>query len=224
MKAESPQPKEIVGITQHIIPEPQLITSESSTSKSQSTPSPNNKHVAVPDNPIDRKFNVVVYGIKENPTGTPRSARTKSDIDCCVHILKEANNDITEQSIRDCFRLGKFDSTRTKPRPLLVKLSRAFDVNTILYNRSKIPEGTQVKPDMSKEEKLREQLLLKERWSLISSGTDKKHIKIRGTKIYVKNQIHGELVDSTFVPKSRSEASNTSNSNSTMEVVTPTSQ
>ena len=77
---------------------------------------------------------------------------------------------------------------------------------------------------MSKEEKLREQLLLKERWSLISSGTDKKHIKICGTKIYVKNQIHGELVDSTFASKSRSDASNTSNSNSTMEVVTPTSQ
>ena len=188
LKAESPQPKETVGITQHIIPEPQLITSESSTSKSQSTPSPNNKYVAVPDNPIDRKFNVVVYGIKENPTGTPRSARTKSDIDCCVHILKEANNDITEQSIRYCFRLGKFDSTRTKPRPLLVKLSRAFDVNTILYNRSKIPEGTQVKPDMSKEEKLREQLLLKEHWSLISSGTDKNTLKFVALKFTLKTK------------------------------------
>jgi len=122
----------------------------------------------------DRKFNVVVYDIKENPSGTPRSARTKSDIDCCVHILKEANNDITEHSIRDSLWLGKFNSTRAKPRPSLVKLSCAFDINTILYNRSKIPEGIQVKPDMNKEEKLRKQLLLKERWSLISSGTDKK--------------------------------------------------
>jgi len=137
---------------------------------------------------------------------------------------KKANNDITEHSIRDCLRLGKFNSTRAKPRPLLVKLSRAFDVNTILYNRSKIPKGIQVKPDMNKEEKLREQLVLKERWSLISSDTDKKHIRIRGTKLNVKNQIHGEIIDSTFIPKPRTEASNTSSNNSTMEVGSSTSQ
>jgi len=77
---------------------------------------------------------------------------------------------------------------------------------------------------MNKEEKLREQLLLKERWSLISSGTDKKHIRIRGTKLYVKNQIHGEIIDLTFVPKPRTEASNTSSNNSTMEVGSSTSQ
>jgi len=76
---------------------------------------PANKHVVMSDNSADHKFNVVVYGIKENPSGTPRSARTKSDIDCCVHIF-------TEHSIRDCLRLGNFNSTRAKPRPILVKL------------------------------------------------------------------------------------------------------
>ena len=167
----------------------------------------------VSNNFTDRKFNVVVYGIKESPTGTQRSSRTKSDIDSCVNILNKANGDISDLSIRDCLRLGKFNSSRTKPRPLLVKLSRAFDVATVLSNRSKIPEGIQIKPDMNKEEKLREQVLLKERWSLICSGTDKKHIKIRRAKLYVKGQIYGEVINSTFIPNPRTESLNSSSDN-----------
>jgi len=39
-----------------------------------------NKPTAGPANSIDHKFNVVIYGIKENPSGTFRSSRTRSDI------------------------------------------------------------------------------------------------------------------------------------------------
>ena len=168
----------------------------------------------VSNNFTDRKFNVVVYGIQENPTGTPRHDRTKTDMNSCVNILKKASDDISELSIRDCLRLGKFNSSRIKPRPLLVKLSCAFDVVTILTNRSKIPGNIQIKPDLNKEERLREQLLLKERWSLICSGIDKKLIKIRGATLYVEGQIYGEVTNSTFIFKSRNEASNSSNNNS----------
>jgi len=55
-----------------------------------------NKPAVALGNSTDRKFNVVIYGIKENPSGTPWSARTRSDIDSSLHILKEANNDISE--------------------------------------------------------------------------------------------------------------------------------
>jgi len=169
---------------------------------------PINKPVAKSDNSTEHKFNAVIYGIKENPSGTPRNARTKSDIDSCIHILKQ---DITEQSIRDCLHLGKFGPPRTKPRPLLVKLSRAFDVNIILHNRSKISERIQVKADMNKEERHCEQLLLRERWKLITSGTDEKQIKIHGTKIY------GEIISSNFVPKIRSPTPTSSGGDPTMD-------
>ena len=53
---------------------------------------------------LNLSYLVIIYGIKENPSGTPRSAHTKSDIDSCVHVLKQANDNITEQSIRDCLR------------------------------------------------------------------------------------------------------------------------
>jgi len=167
----------------------------------------------------DRKFNVVIYGVKENPTGTARSTRAKSDIESCVQILKQTNDEINYQSIRDCIRLGRFDSSRPRPRPLLVKLSRVFDVTTVLYNRSKVTDGIQIKPDMNREEKLRESLLLKERWSLICSGIDKKLIKIRGSKLYVKGQLHGEITNSVFNPRPNTVLPNSaSNNNSEMEL------
>ena len=132
---------------------------------------------SLPDNSVDRKFNLVIYGVKEHPKGTDRRARSKSDIDNCVRILKQADNDINIQSVRDCVRLGKFNSSNTRPRPLLVKLTRIPDVDSVLYNRSNITEGILVKPDMSRDERHKESILLKERWSLTQSGVDKKHIK-----------------------------------------------
>ena len=172
----------------------------------------------LPDNPVDRKFNLVIYGIKENPKGTQRRARTKLDIEACVQVLKQADDDISVQSVRDCIRLGKFNPSGTRPRPLLVKLTRIFDVDTVLYNRSNISDGIMVKPDMNHDERLRESLLLKERWSLITSGIDKRHIKIRGTKLFVKDQLHGEITDSVFVPKQQTNEVNSPNNNAAMEL------
>ena len=75
-----------------------------------------------------------------------------------------------------------------------------------------------VKPDMNHDERHRESLLLKERWSLITSGIDKRHIKIRGTKLFVKDQLHGEITDSVFVPKHQTNEANSPNNNAAMEL------
>ena len=40
---------------------------------------------------------------------------------------------------------------------------------------------------------------MKERWSLIQSGQNKKDIKIQGTKLYLKGNIYGSVVGSKFV-------------------------
>ena len=68
---------------------------------------------------------------------------------------------------------------------------------------------------MNKEERLREQLLLKERWGLITSGTDRKHIKIRGNKLLVNNQIYGEVINSNCI---RNQPQTSSGGSSTMDV------
>ena len=54
-----------------------------------------------------------------------------------------------------------------------------------------MPAPVRIKPDMSKEERHRESILLKERWSLIESGVPRESIKIRNNLcIYVNNKIH----------------------------------
>ena len=54
---------------------------------------------------------------------------------------------------------------------------------------------------MTREERLTESLLLEERWSLIhSSGVERKTIRIRQNKIFVQNKLHGQIVNSIFVP------------------------
>jgi len=44
-------------------------------------------------------------------------------------------------------------------------------------------------------------LLLKERWSLIQSGTKQKVIRIKANKIFVNYKLHGQIIDSHFIPQ-----------------------
>ena len=53
---------------------------------------------------------------------------------------------------------------------------------------------------MSQEERLVESLLLKVRWQQIENGIERKLIKIRNNKIYILNKLHGQLINSVFVP------------------------
>ena len=56
-----------------------------------------------------------------------------------------------------------------------------------------------IKPDMSLKERKSESMLLKERWSLIQSGVPREVIKIRGSRLLVRNKLHGQVT-----PTSRS--------------------
>ena len=80
----------------------------------------------------DCKFNVVVFGVDESSNGTPRISHAKKDLEACTEILQHTNNDIGSHSTRDCFRLGKYNPTRPKPQPILVKLAQAFDADIAL--------------------------------------------------------------------------------------------
>ena len=55
-----------------------------------------------------------------------------------------------------------------------------------------------VKPDLSPEERLRDSILLKERWKLIEAGTMRNEIKIRKNCLYVKGTLYGKLINSNF--------------------------
>ena len=146
--------------------------------------------------PGERRFNVVIHGVKESQENVPRYQRNKCDLDKSLDILTTVNDDINSFSIRDCFRLGRFRKGLTRPRPLMVKLNRAVDVASILSNRSKSPKGVSIKADLNQEERRRDALLLAERWRLMQSGTDKRLIKIKSSVMYVQGKKHCEVVNS----------------------------
>ena len=75
------------------------------------------------------------------------------------------------------------------PRPILVKLNRPTEVLKLLSSKESLPNGVSFKPDQSKQQRTIESILLKERWKLIQSGTDRKVIKICYNTLLVNDDI-----------------------------------
>ena len=92
--------------------------------------------------------------------------------------MTKVNTDITPHSVRDCLRLGKYNTQANRPRPLLIKLNHVVDASNLLYNKNWTPEGITIKPDLSREDRQSVSLLLSEHWALMQSGVDKRDIKI----------------------------------------------
>ena len=99
-----------------------------------------------------------------------QQARFQSDLSSNVNTLSTLDSPIVPQSIRDCYRLGKFSPEASRPRPILIKFIRIADVSGILSKRRNLTQPYSIKPDMSPNQRLHESILLKERWNLLQSG------------------------------------------------------
>ena len=95
-------------------PNPDPTSSTPKESVPQPTPQPVNYSNSNPD----RKFNLVVYGAKECVEGTNRHERLSHDVEVSTNIFHPLAPGISVHSIRDCIRLGKYNSVCC--RPLLV--------------------------------------------------------------------------------------------------------
>lgn len=143
----------------------------------------------------DRRCNLVMFGIEESAL----YKRTMQEIDLVTTVLKELDDNIENRCIIDCVRLGKFDRGNARPRPILVKLNRPADVLSILSKRRLLDSKVTIRPDLSPIERVNEQLLLKERWTLIQSGVTRQAIKIRKSTLLVNGAVHAKIVDNTLV-------------------------
>ena len=139
------------------------------------------------NNSVDKKFNIVIYGPRECPKGSPWHERASHDTNLACKIIKSICPDLHDYAICDCSRIGKYSEQRT--RPLSVKFSRSCDVAMVLSNRHKISKAEYpkifIKPFMSIAERITESTLLKEGRTLIDSGIERKLIRIRGNSIYI---------------------------------------
>ena len=146
----------------------------------------------------DKKYNIVLFGVDECSFSMSRQDRFQSDLSSASEVLSEVDSTIQKQSIKDCFRLGKFNASSHRSRPILVKFIRSADASSILSKRASLIHPFHVKPDLTREERHIDALLLKERWNLIQSGTGRKYIKIKNGSIFVSNKLHSKVVDSVY--------------------------
>jgi len=138
----------------------------------------------------ERKFNLVVYGIPECSQKTNRQLRTKQDLENVIEALSKADEEIETNDIKDLYRLGKYNSNRERPRPLLIKFLRSSTVLNMLSSKNKLEAPIYIKPDLNPLERQKERLILKERRALIDKGIERRNIKIRNDSLYVDNKLH----------------------------------
>ena len=62
-----------------------------------------------------RKFDLVIFGVKESPKGTPRQSRMTNDHESVTAILNFLDSRLSSHSIHDCVRLGKYSDSRNRP-------------------------------------------------------------------------------------------------------------
>ena len=144
----------------------------------------------------DRKFNVVVSGLEECKEGT---SRQREDLDKVVSLFNTVDSALSPSSIKYHFRLGKYSAVSKKPRPILVKFVQSADAYSLLSKSGDFRRPAYVKPDLSLNQRKRESVLLRERWSLIESGTPRSSIRIRQSKLFLNNVLYtGLLILITF--------------------------
>ena len=78
----------------------------------------------------------------------------------------------------------------------MITLSRATDVQAVLAKRASpdlLAEGLRIKPDLTKEQRDAEHLLLYERRLLIDAGTESRLIRIRGNSLFIGPRRHASV-------------------------------
>ena len=151
----------------------------------------------------------------------PRSARLDSDLTSAISVFSALDSSIQSQSVRYCFRLGKFSPDASRPRPILVKFVRVADVSKIFTKRRHLSSPYFIKPDLSRSERFQQSILMQERWNLIQSGVSRKSIHIKGNSLYVSNKLHGRISKSKFEHASVAPSSSLSGSHRPTSPIVP---
>ena len=74
---------------------------ENTTLKASCSPKPTDvpNRPSVPHDPDSRRFNLILFGLTECPTGTPRIERSKHDFECISDILTGIDSPPYHQSV-----------------------------------------------------------------------------------------------------------------------------
>ena len=145
------------------------------------------------------KYNLVVHGISERPKGTPRHKRLNEDF-CEVNeiLLNLVSSVQVKPSVRDCRRIGKYDETKPRSRPILVTLNSTVEVANVLAKSSSLTPPVTIKADLTPAERRVQSVLLRERRKLIEDGHERRAIKLRNSSLYLSGRLHGTVVNYSY--------------------------
>uniref|UniRef100_A0A1X7VHC0 Uncharacterized protein n=1 Tax=Amphimedon queenslandica TaxID=400682 RepID=A0A1X7VHC0_AMPQE len=121
----------------------------------------------------ERKYNIVVFGASECARGSAQPDRYSHDLNIITELFQGLSSSFDPQSVRDLHRLGKYQSDSDRRRPIL--------------------------PDLSAHESTVRSVLLKEKCSLIKSGTEKRDVRLRSDSLYIGSRLCGRVIDGQFV-------------------------
>uniref|UniRef100_A0A1X7TUC5 PHD-type domain-containing protein n=1 Tax=Amphimedon queenslandica TaxID=400682 RepID=A0A1X7TUC5_AMPQE len=150
---------------------------------------------------IPRKYNVLFFGIAEQATGLSRSVRIQSDyrhVNDLLCGMQEDSGHVCQ--VRDNVRVGKFNPSSDRPRPILVTLGSTADVSFILSKKHLLSSPVSVHRDLSPSQRLEHSILSQERKKLVDSNVDATLIRTRNSGLYVRDRLVGKVVDGIFVP------------------------
>jgi len=140
-------------------------------------------------NGSDIKYQIRVMGVKEAPADLKyfeRQEHERSSVTAMLAHLNESNI-----HVKDCYRLGKFKAGSPRPRTMLVTLTNIWDKRKILSKVSLLSTYEHklfVSPALSPSEINKEKMILKKRYELIKEGVDRRDIKIKNLKLFVKDE------------------------------------
>ena len=146
--------------------------------------------------PFNSNFNIIVHGIHERPQGTPCHIRLKDDSEDINSVLQNLNlNSQTQPCVRDCRRIGKYDVSKPRPRPIIVTLNSTIEVSSILARRRFVTPPVTSKADLTPAERKTESVLLRERHKLIEDG---RSIKMYNSSLYLNGKLRGSVVNTCY--------------------------
>ena len=92
----------------------------------------------------DQKRNAILYGIPEYSKGTKIYDWAKHHLTNVISTVSHVDSEITLQSIHDFFRVGKYKESVERSCPMLIKVTKAIDVISLLSNHSSFPNNISI--------------------------------------------------------------------------------
>ena len=127
------------------------------------------------------------------PRGASRTVRLRHDFDEIMSLITNLDSQIESSMVRDHLHLGKFDPKSKHPRKILVKFTITSEVSCILFKSGNVRAPLHVEPDLSPQDRRIKAALMKERWTLLQSGMDRKDIRVRGSRLLVRNKVYAQF-------------------------------